>query len=54
MEREEGGWWAVRESRARPVSGGVEAMRAKGCGVVQVPGQVVSRGQGMSGTAVAS
>lgn len=54
MERAEGGWWAVRESRARPVAGGEEAMRAKECGAVQAPGQVASRGQEMGGIAGAS
>lgn len=54
MERGVGGWWAAQESRARPVAGGAEAMRAKGCGAVQAPGQVASHGQEMGGIAEAS
>lgn len=54
MERAEGGWWAVRESRAHPVAGGEVAMRAKECGAVQAPGRVASRGREMGGIAGAS
>lgn len=54
MEREEGGWWAARESRARPVAGGAEAMRAKECGAVRAPGRVGSRGRETGGRAEAS